>query len=598
MQGDFRVDGYDIEGLLGAGPAGEVWLAREQASGTQAALKRVRPRDLAAQEEAGRIVSALESLDHPHVLRIREMLPYEREVVFVLDYAEGGSLGQLLLARPALDPGEVVTMATAMADALQAVHRRGVVHGDVTPENVLFTADARPLLADAGLLRLVEGGEAGTVGYSDPAGSDGTPPTPAGDVYGLAAVCYTALTGTPPEPGLRRRPLHQVAPGVPPALAHIVEAGLQAHPAQRPAMADLGAQLAAACPSVPVRFPSGLGADDSLPFGPNPGPGTGADFGIGAGPAPGRASGSRPGSGRAGEPAAERGGREDPARGSETGRRTDAPAPPDFPSALGDFAANAVGATTDPDSAEHEPTGRSWRPRRSGRSGRSGRVEAADSEDAEDGGDAGEPEDAEDDGSSDRARRLLMLGGIPLLLVVVAVSGVLGWRAVREPGPDPTSTSTPTSAPTSTPTPTRASAMSPAEARWAKVLDELDLRRARAWKEWNRGLLEQVYTPGSSPMSQDLADMQTYAQQGVTSVDGLRTPILSLHVVSQSSDRVVVDAESQLRPYRVRIDGNYYPHDGKPPKRFRITLERSDSGGWLIAASKEIAGTTPAEPAR
>ena len=40
------------------------------------------------------------------------MLPYEREVVFVLDYAEGGSLGQLLLARPALDPGEVVTVAT------------------------------------------------------------------------------------------------------------------------------------------------------------------------------------------------------------------------------------------------------------------------------------------------------------------------------------------------------------------------------------------------------------------------------------------------------------------------------------------------------
>ena len=104
MQGDFRVDGYDIEGLLGAGPAGEVWLARELASGSHAALKRVRPRDSSAQEEAGRIVSALEPLDHPHLLRIREMLPYEREVVFVLDYAEGGSLGQLLLARPALGP--------------------------------------------------------------------------------------------------------------------------------------------------------------------------------------------------------------------------------------------------------------------------------------------------------------------------------------------------------------------------------------------------------------------------------------------------------------------------------------------------------------
>ncbi|GAA2757215.1 serine/threonine protein kinase [Actinopolymorpha rutila] len=592
MQGDFRVDGYDIEGLLGAGPAGEVWLARELSSGAQAALKRVRPRDAGAQDEAGRIVSALESLDHPHVLRIREMLPYEREVVFVLDYAEGGSLGQLLLARPTLDPGEVVTVATAMAGALEEVHRRGVVHGDVTPENVLFTADARPLLADAGLLRLVEGGEAGTVGYSDPAGHDGTPPTPAGDVYGLAAVCYAALTGTTPEPGLGHRPLHQVAPGVPSALAHIVEAGLQTQPAQRPAMAQFGAQLAAACPSVPVRFPAGLGGEDSAQFGPNLGPGTGTGtgtgFGIGAGPTAGHASKTGTGSGSAGEAAAGWGGW-DPTRGSGTGPRAGAPTPPpDFPSAYGDTdtaTGGAGDATTAQDFAEDESTGRSgrsWRPRRSGRSGRAA---TPDSEDADEGEDSEEADDTGDAGRSGRAR-LLLLVGIPLLLVVVAVSGVLGWRAVREPGPDPTPTST-------------MAAMSPEEARWAKVLDELDIRRARAWKEWNRALLAQVYTPGSPPLNDDLDRMRDYERKGgVTSVDGLRTPIRSLHVVSQSSDRVVVDTESQLQPYRMRVDGNYYPHDGGPPKRFRITLERSGSGGWLIAASRQLTGTTPAEPSR
>ncbi len=603
MQGDFRVDGYDIEGLLGAGPAGEVWLAREQASDAQAALKRVRPRDAGAQEEAGRIVSALEPLKHPHLLRIREMLPYDREVVFVLDYAEGGSLGQLLLARPTLDPGEVVTVATAMAAALEAIHRCGVVHGDVTPENVLFTAGARPLLADAALLRLVEGGEAGTVGYSDPAGHDGAPPTPAGDVYGLAAVCYTALTGTTPEPGLGRRPLHQVAPGVPPALAHIVEAGLQAQPAQRPALRQFAAQLAAACPSVPVRFPADPGGEDAAPFGPNLGPGTAGDFGLGAGPAAGRTSGADTGSGTAGEPTAQRGGW-DPTRGSGTSPRAGrSAAVPDFPSAYGDPAAQADAMATGADSGEDQQTGRSGRSDRSGplglfgRPGRTRGRGTADSENAKDGGDSegtkdgGDTDDTDDTDADDAersggSRRLLMLIGIPLLLVVVAVSGVLGWRAVREPAPDPKPTST-------------MAAMTPEEARWAKVLDELDVRRARAWKEWNRALLAQVFTPGSGPLSKDLDEMQTYAQNDVTSVDGLRTPIRSLHVVSKTSDRVVVETVSQLQPYRIRIDGNYYPHDGGPPRRFRVTLQRSGSaGGWLIADTTQLAETTPAEPSR
>jgi hypothetical protein len=584
MQGDFHVDGYDIEGLLGAGPAGEVWLAREQASGAQAALKRVRPRDADAQEAAGRIVSALEPLKHPHLLRIREMLPYDREVVFVLDYAEGGSLGQLLLARPTLDPGEVVTVATAMAAALEAIHRCGVVHGDVTPENVLFTADARPLLADAGLLRLVEGGEAGTVGYSDPAGHDGTPATPAGDVYGLAAVCYTALTGTTPGPG--RQPLHQMAPGVPPALAHIIEAGLQAQPAQRPAMRQFAAQLAAACRSVPVRFPAGLAGEDAAPFGPNLGPGT--DVGTGAAPGTGRASGTDAGSSTPGEPTARRGGW-DPTRGSGTGPRAGHPAPvPDFSSASGDAITGTAG--TDAGSGEDEPAGRFGLFGFLGRSGRAGRAGRGGTADSGVTRDAGDREDSEESDGTERpagSRRLLMLVGIALLVVVIAVSGVLGWRAVREPAPDPTATST-------------MAAMTPAEARWAKVLDELDVRRARAWKEWNRALLTQVYTPGSAALKADLDRMRTYEQKaGVSSVDGLRTPIRSLHVVTQASDRVVVDTQSQLQPYRIEIDGNYYPREGDPPKRFRITLERSGArGGWLIAASKQLSETTPAEPSR
>jgi eukaryotic-like serine/threonine-protein kinase len=259
MQGDFVVEGYEIEGLLGAGPAGEVWLARDKASHRQVALKRLRPRDDEARDKARRLVSTLDVLDHPSLLGVQQMLPYGEEVVFVLDHADGGSLGQLLLVRGTLDPGEVVTVVGGAAQALAAAHGRGLVHGDLTPENILFTADGRPKVTDLGLLALVDGGEAlGTHGYTDPASPATTGPTAEGDVYALAAVCLTALTGTPPDPNQRRPPLHQVAPGVPSGLAHAVEAGLHPEPAARPSASQFAELLANACAAAPVRFPEGL----------------------------------------------------------------------------------------------------------------------------------------------------------------------------------------------------------------------------------------------------------------------------------------------------------------------------------------------------
>lgn len=570
MQGDFHVEGYDIEGLLGAGLAGEVWLAREQSSGTHAALKRVRPRDTDAQDDARRIVAALASLDHPHVLRIREMLPYGGELVFVLDYAEGGSLGQLLLARSTLDPGEVVTVATALAGALDVLHRRGVTHADVTPENVLFTADARPLLADAGLLALVEGGGSGTVGYTDPAASDGAPASPAGDVYGLAAVCYTALAGTPPEPGHGHRPLHQVAPGVPPALAHIVEAGLQSKPGLRPNAAQFGAQLAAACPSAPVRFPSmptTLG-DSSAPFAGNLGTGSSSPFGEqdpfvigGGGPGPGPATGPATGPGHVLDP---RSGGQSATSGVPEGSLAHSPS----------FPAPSLGV---PSAGGDKKNAREDR----------------------------HHDDGDDEETSRRPRLLMLAIGVPVVLVAVGAAGIFGWRALSDdsppdPTPPPTSQARTTPSvpapPPGTPVPS-STPRNAAEARWTAVLNQLDQRRAEAYRTWDQEMLGEVYKPGSDALREDLDDMREYAQQNVTSVVNLRTPILSLDVVSQSPDRVVVDAVSQLQPYRLEIGGNLYPHDGGTAKRFRMTLEPNGSGGWLIAASRQI-GPAPTKPAR
>jgi len=262
MRGDFEVPGYQVEGLLGAGGTGEVWLATEESSHRQVALKRLRLDPAAGADAVRRLVATLDALDHPHVLRIRRIDGEPTEPVLVCDFAESGSLGQLLRARDRLDPGEAVTVIGPIAEGLAAVHSRGLVHGAVTPENVLFTEDGRPLLADTGLWSLTEidPSAAGTHGLTDPRVIAGAPPSAAADVYGLAATAWTALTGAPvAEP---RPSLLSVNPGVPPGLAHAIESGLQADPDVRPSADQLADMIYAAAAPAAVRFPIGLVLDD------------------------------------------------------------------------------------------------------------------------------------------------------------------------------------------------------------------------------------------------------------------------------------------------------------------------------------------------
>src|SRR5450759_3077136 len=266
----WTLTGYGVERLLGFGATGEVWRAHELASGDVVALKRLRPgaagaRDLPAQERLGREAALLAAVRHPHVLPLRSVVPVDDGIVLVLDYAAGGSLDRLLRARGRLTAGEVVTTAGPLAAALAVAHGEGLVHGDVSPANVLYTADGRPLLADLGVARLVgESGRAvdGTPGFVDPVVVAGAEPTTASDVYGLAAVCYRALAGevvaetrsTGRSRRARRTALRELAPNAPAELVEIVEAGLAPTPRARPDAAAFGARLTSACSATPVRL--------------------------------------------------------------------------------------------------------------------------------------------------------------------------------------------------------------------------------------------------------------------------------------------------------------------------------------------------------
>jgi hypothetical protein len=146
---------------------------------------------------------------------------------------------------------------------LAAVHAQGLLHGDVTPGNVLFTADGRPVLSDLGVSRLlgvaadVQQPVHGTSGYLAPEVVAGGAPGPGADVHGLAATCLGALTGRAPYDDLGRRR----APSGPPAgdpecrMLEVLDRALDPDPGARPTADAFAVALFEAATAEPVRLP-------------------------------------------------------------------------------------------------------------------------------------------------------------------------------------------------------------------------------------------------------------------------------------------------------------------------------------------------------
>src|ERR1700722_19755611 len=169
MNERFALEGYVVDELIGFGGTGEVWRAREVETGETVALKRLRTRGAAATERLRREAALLASVAGPHVIGVRRLVVEGDEAVLVMDHAVGGSLATVLGVRGRLPAPEVVTVLAPIAAALAAAHASDLVHGDITPANILFTADGRPLLADFGVAQ--------ALGGSFPAGPPGVDAT-------------------------------------------------------------------------------------------------------------------------------------------------------------------------------------------------------------------------------------------------------------------------------------------------------------------------------------------------------------------------------------------------------------------------------------
>lgn len=239
------LDGYEVLQLLGAGGTGSVWVVR-RSDGMRFAAKVVD----GGVDDLDHEASLLQAIRHEHIVRLVEVqsVPGQDKdrAVLVTELAEGGSLAQALRSRERLTPGELVTVLCPVARALHDLHGLGVVHADLSPGNILLTADGKPLVADLGVSRLAgtDTDDAwATEAWAAPEVLAGGRPTAASDTYSLGAIAWAALAGDPPGPAAMRADLADLTPEAPEPLRELITSCLEHDPRQRPRVGDVALRL-------------------------------------------------------------------------------------------------------------------------------------------------------------------------------------------------------------------------------------------------------------------------------------------------------------------------------------------------------------------
>lgn len=201
---------YKILSLLGEGGMGEVFLAADQQTGQNVAVKilaRLLSTNPESLERFKREAETLRQLDHPNIVKFVDAFDHKGQYVIVMEYIPGGSLFDLLKQGP-LPIDRSRQIALDLCDALIRAHRLGVVHRDIKPDNVLMSEDGTPKLADFGVARLNEGTrmtrtgtQVGTPYYMAPEAWEGKPLDERADIWSLGVMLYEMLSGKVPFDG-------------------------------------------------------------------------------------------------------------------------------------------------------------------------------------------------------------------------------------------------------------------------------------------------------------------------------------------------------------------------------------------------------------
>ena len=245
---------YRIVRKLGSGGMADVYLAEDEELGRRIAIKILNDRhanDESFVERFRREAKNAAGLSHPNIVSIYDRGEAEGTYYIAMEYLDGRSLKELVVARGPLPIPDAIAATRQVLAALRFAHRKGVVHRDIKPHNVMADADGRLKVTDFGIARagvsqMTEAGSIiGTAQYLSPEQARGSPVDQRSDLYSVGVVLYEMLTGTTPFSGESPveiamkhlsdppRPPSVERPDIPPDLDMVVLRALAKNPDDR-----------------------------------------------------------------------------------------------------------------------------------------------------------------------------------------------------------------------------------------------------------------------------------------------------------------------------------------------------------------------------
>ena len=254
------IDGrYKVVSKLGSGGMAEVFLAEDEQLSRKVALKLLHDRFAADPdfvERFRREAQAAAGLQHPNVVSVYDRGKYEDTYYIAMEYLPGRSLKQLIRDEAPLEPLRAIDITMQILKAARFAHRRGVIHRDLKPHNVIVDDSDQAKVTDFGIARagasdMTETGSImGTAQYLSPEQAQGLPVGEGSDLYSIGVVLYEMLTGRVPfdadaavtialkHVSEAPVPPSRLNPLVPPELEQVVLWVLNKNPSDRPADAD------------------------------------------------------------------------------------------------------------------------------------------------------------------------------------------------------------------------------------------------------------------------------------------------------------------------------------------------------------------------